>query len=112
MKSVFQIIIIIIIIVCIIFIIVVLIMMIIIIIIITNLSRFGWRSTEAGLVPIFYDISGLPMLLLVGYFGGRAHKPRWIAAGMILIGLGSLLFALPHFTTGPYDTSYVTPNLF
>ncbi|KAK2166751.1 hypothetical protein NP493_1307g01016 [Ridgeia piscesae] len=67
--------------------------------------RFGWRSTEAGLVPVFADLCGLPVLLVVGYYGSRAHKPRWTAVGMTFVGLGSLLFALPHFTTGPYDAT-------
>ena len=63
-------------------------------------------------MPVFYDICGLPVLLLVGYYGSRAHKPRWLAAGMLLVGIGSLLFALPHFTTGPYDVTYVRRNFF
>ena len=29
---------------------------------------------------------------------------RWISAGLLIMGLGSLVFTLPHFTTAPYNT--------
>ena len=42
-------------------------------------------------------------LCFCSYFGGNGHRPRWIAGGMFLLSLGSLLFALPHFVTAPYE---------
>ena len=65
-------------------------------------KRFNLSSKEMGLVVGADEIGSLIFLLPVGYLGGRGSKPRWIGGGMVLIGLGALIFALPHYTTGEY----------
>lgn len=67
-------------------------------------KRFGLRSSQTGLVASGYDIASFVCLVPVTYFGGRsgASKPRWIGFGMALMGLGSLVFSLPHFLVGAY----------
>lgn len=67
-------------------------------------KRFGLRSSQTGLVASGYDIASFVCLVPVTYFGGRkgASKPRWIGIGIALMGLGSLVFSLPHFITGAY----------
>ncbi len=85
-------------------------------------KRFGWDSTQSGVIAGSYDIGYVWQQILVKndkndlictdfrsligvvpitYFGGRpgASKPRYIAAGMFIIGTGSLIFASPHFLT-------------
>ena len=59
-----------------------------------------------------YDIASFLCLVPVTYFGGRlgASKPRIIAWGIILLGLGSLTFAFPHFLVGPYRATMSTTN--
>lgn len=66
--------------------------------------RFGLRSSETGLVASGYDIASFICLVPVTYFGGRydSSKPNIIAWGIILLGLGSLTFALPHFLVPSY----------
>lgn len=61
--------------------------------------RFNLRSVKSGLVSGGYDIASLICLIPVTYLGGRpdASKPRWIAVGMIIMGIGALIFSLPHF---------------
>ncbi len=49
-----------------------------------------------------YDGVTAGCVLVVGYFGHRAHRPRWLARAMLLYGLGCLLFALPQFLGGRY----------
>jgi hypothetical protein len=51
-------------------------------------------SSYDGLVAVF--------VLAVGYFGHRAHRPRWAGRGMFVYGVGCVLFALPHFVGGTY----------
>ncbi|XP_004716133.1 solute carrier organic anion transporter family member 4A1 [Echinops telfairi] len=71
--------------------------------VITSIERrFDLHSYQSGLVASAYDIAACLCLTFVSYFGGSGHKPRWLGWGVLLLGLGSFVFALPHFTTGPY----------
>ncbi|XP_029995169.1 solute carrier organic anion transporter family member 4A1 [Sphaeramia orbicularis] len=67
--------------------------------------RFDLRSYQAGLIASSYDIAACVCLAFVSYFGGNGHKPRWLGWGVLIMALGSLVFALPHFTTPPYQVS-------
>ncbi|XP_061128593.1 solute carrier organic anion transporter family member 4A1 isoform X1 [Syngnathus typhle] len=67
--------------------------------------RFDLPSYQAGLIASTYDIAACICLAFVSYFGGTGHKPRWLGWGVLLMALGSLIFALPHFTTPPYQVS-------
>ena len=73
-------------------------------VVITSIEkRFDLTSTESGTIASFYDISAVLCLIPVSYFGGFGRKPRWVSTGMFLVGLGSFIFGLPHFTTGLYE---------
>ncbi|XP_074538548.1 solute carrier organic anion transporter family member 4A1 [Halichoeres trimaculatus] len=74
--------------------------------VITSIERrFDLRSYQAGLVASSYDIAACLCLAFVSYFGGTGHKPRWLGWGVLIMALGSLVFALPHFTSPPYQVS-------
>ncbi|KAM9296206.1 solute carrier organic anion transporter family member 4A1 [Gastrophryne carolinensis] len=85
--------------------------------VITSIERrFDLHSYHSGLIASSYDIASCTCLTFVSYFGGSGHKPRWVGWGVLIMGIGSLLFALPHFTTGEYkvnfsrDTGYCLSN--
>jgi len=65
-------------------------------------KRFHLASRESGFIASGYDIASVICLIPVSYFGGVGHRPRWIAAGVLLSSLGSFLFAMPHFVTDFY----------
>ncbi len=65
--------------------------------------RFELSSSATGLIVSMYDITCAVLVLFVTYIGGRGHKPRWLAWGLIIMGTGSVIFSLPHFTTGLYE---------
>ncbi|XP_056589569.1 solute carrier organic anion transporter family member 4A1 [Triplophysa dalaica] len=72
--------------------------------VITSIERrFDLRSYQAGLIASSYDIAACLCLTFVSYFGGTGHKPRWLGWGVLILALGSLVFALPHFTTPAYQ---------
>ncbi|XP_020864955.1 solute carrier organic anion transporter family member 4C1-like [Phascolarctos cinereus] len=80
-------------------------------------KRYELKSSLTGLVSSSYDISFCLLSLFVSFFGERGHKPRWLAFASFMMGLGSLIFSLPHFTSGEYhfgskfeDTCPVTGN--
>lgn len=76
-------------------------------------KRFGLKSSATGLVASGYDIASFVSLVPVTYFGGRknASKPKWIGIGMIMMGLGSIVFSLPHFLVGKYRAVNVEANV-
>lgn len=75
--------------------------------------RFGLRSRQTGLVASGYDLASFVCLVPVTYYGGRkgASKPCFIAIGLLLMGLGSLIFSLPHFLVGSYRATIAEANL-
>lgn len=62
-------------------------------------KRFGWDSTQSGIIAGSYDIGSFLSVIPVTYFGGRkgASKPKFIAFGLLLMGIGSVIFSSPHF---------------
>ncbi|XP_026319566.1 solute carrier organic anion transporter family member 4A1 [Hyposmocoma kahamanoa] len=75
-------------------------------------KRFGLRSMQTGVIAGGYDMASFACLAPVTYLGGRtgASKPRWLGWGVLLMGTGSLLFALPHFLVSPYRAAGDEPD--
>ncbi|KAL4713814.1 hypothetical protein ACJJTC_015468 [Scirpophaga incertulas] len=75
-------------------------------------KRFGLRSMQTGVIAGGYDMASFACLAPVTYLGGRssASKPRWLGWGVLLMGAGSLLFALPHFLVAPYRAAGQEPD--
>lgn len=83
-------------------------------VVITTIERrYGLKSTQTGLIAAGYDMASFVCLVPVTYFGGRknASKPRWIGIGMVLMGLGSMVFSLPQFLVGSYKATSVEANV-
>ncbi|CAG0925229.1 unnamed protein product, partial [Notodromas monacha] len=69
-------------------------------VIITTIERrFQLHSIESGMVASFYDVGYFTFAFPVSFYGGSrlAQKPQWIGIGVLVMGLGSLVFSLPHF---------------
>ncbi|XP_062860621.1 solute carrier organic anion transporter family member 3A1 [Trichomycterus rosablanca] len=64
--------------------------------------RFNLQSADVGVIASSFEIGNLAFILFVSYFGARAHRPRLIACGGIVMALGALLSALPEFLTKQY----------
>ena len=65
--------------------------------------RYRFSSTAAGFIASTYDMAVLVSVLFISYFGGKGHKPRWLGFSLVVMGIGSLVFALPEFVFGSYD---------
>lgn len=68
-------------------------------------KRFGLQSFESGLITSSLDVAGSIATLVTSYVGGTGHKPLWIGCGILIMGVGSLIFSLPHFIAPMYSPS-------
>ncbi|XP_070533603.1 solute carrier organic anion transporter family member 5A1-like [Ptychodera flava] len=65
--------------------------------------RFQLKSSQSGFVVSSYELGALLVIAFVSYFGGKGHRPKWIAYGALLMSVGTVLFVLPHFVGSRYD---------
>ncbi|XP_039272972.2 solute carrier organic anion transporter family member 4A1-like [Styela clava] len=67
-------------------------------------KRFDLTSSQIAVMSSTFDIAACITLPIVSYVGGKGYKPRWIGSGSILIGLGALMYVLPHFVAPTYSS--------
>ncbi|XP_053297625.1 solute carrier organic anion transporter family member 2B1 isoform X3 [Pleuronectes platessa] len=72
--------------------------------------RYGLSSQKSGLLAAFNEVGNTMLIVFVSFLGSRVHRPRFIGGGALLAGLASLMMALPHFLSGPYDYSSSTSS--
>lgn len=63
-------------------------------------KRYKIPSKNIGIISVGNDISSLFLSIFIAYYGGKSHRPRWIATGLVLIVLNAILIASPHFFYG------------
>jgi len=73
--------------------------------------RFALASSKTAWIAASYEIAGAPALLLIGYFGSTLRRPMWIGGGLVLLGIGFGIYAIPHFAAAPYRYSGNSINL-
>ncbi|XP_056647131.1 solute carrier organic anion transporter family member 74D isoform X1 [Diorhabda sublineata] len=68
---------------------------------ITTIEKlFQIQSKITGIIMSATEIGQIGSSLLLTYYGGQGHRPKWIAWGMILFAMSSLTCSLPHFIYG------------
>ncbi|XP_069678544.1 solute carrier organic anion transporter family member 3A1 [Periplaneta americana] len=68
-------------------------------------KRFEIPSSLSGLIASSYEIGNVITVIFVSYLGSRRHIPVWIAVGSVVMGIGSVVFTVPHFIAEPHLTS-------
>ncbi|KAG8233320.1 hypothetical protein J437_LFUL012492 [Ladona fulva] len=69
--------------------------------VITTIEKlFQIQSKTTGIIMSATEVGQIGSSLLLTYYGGQGHRPRWIAWGMVLFALSSFTCALPHFIFG------------
>lgn len=66
-------------------------------------SRFGFTGVALGRITQFYDIGYVLCCIPVSYFGGRHSKPIYLGVGILIMSIGSFLFAMPHMVSDTYQ---------
>lgn len=64
--------------------------------------RFDLSSSHTGLIDGSFEIGNLLFLAAVSHFGAKLHRPKLIAAGCLVMAVGTGLIGLPHFFMGRY----------
>jgi len=67
--------------------------------------RFGLASGQTAWIAASYDIAGVPALLVIGYLGLTLRRPMWIGGGLIMLGIGFVVYTIPHFSAPSYRYS-------
>ncbi|XP_002737492.1 solute carrier organic anion transporter family member 5A1-like [Saccoglossus kowalevskii] len=65
-------------------------------------KRFQLNSSTSGFIISCYEMGALLVVTFVSYFGGKGHRPKWIAVGSLLMFLGTFVFTVPHFAGTRY----------
>ena len=64
--------------------------------------RFALSSSQTAWISASYEISGVPVLLIIGYLGLALHRPVWIGGGLVTLGIGFVIYSIPHFAAPLY----------
>lgn len=69
--------------------------------VITTIEKlFQIQSKVTGIIMSATEIGQIGSSLLLTYYGGQGHRPKWIAWGMVLFAVSSFTCSLPHFIYG------------
>ncbi|CRL05057.1 CLUMA_CG018209, isoform A, partial [Clunio marinus] len=63
-------------------------------------KRFEIPTKNIGIIWVGNDVSSLFLYIVITYYGGKSHRPRWIGVGLLAIVVFCLINALPHFIFG------------
>ena len=74
-------------------------------------KRFDIPSRLSGTIASTFELGNLLTVIFVSYFGANGHIPVWIGKGILVTGIGSLLFALPHFVENQNQFSIENVNI-
>jgi len=59
--------------------------------------RFDIPSSMVGVIDGSFEIGNLLVIMFVSYFGAKLHRPKIIGTGCLIMGVGTLLIAMPQF---------------
>lgn len=69
--------------------------------VITTIEKlFHIKSATIALLLNFSEVGQICTSLILTYFAGRGHRPRWIACGMFLFAIAAFGSVSPHFIYG------------
>ncbi|XP_068243486.1 LOW QUALITY PROTEIN: solute carrier organic anion transporter family member 74D-like [Palaemon carinicauda] len=63
---------------------------------------FQLKSKTTGIIMSATEMGQIGGALLLTYYGGHGHRPKWIGWGIVLFAFAPLLCSLPHFLFGPH----------
>ncbi|CAN7944377.1 unnamed protein product [Ixodes hexagonus] len=73
--------------------------------------RFQLKSFESGMIISSYNVANCIAVAPVAFMGATRSKPLFVAVGVAVMGLGSLVFSLSHFIAPAYQYGSDTRDL-
>ena len=73
-------------------------------------KRFSLKSAEVGAFASCSEISAAIIGFIASYYADVNHKGRFLSIGALILGIGAIIFALPHFFVGPYQPVFTASN--
>lgn len=73
-------------------------------------KRFEIPSSLSGLIASSYEIGNVITVIFVSYLGSRRHIPVWIGVGAVIMGVGSIIFMVPHFIAEEHTGIMIANN--
>ncbi|GFT65179.1 solute carrier organic anion transporter family member 3A1 [Nephila pilipes] len=64
-------------------------------------KRFSFNSQISGTIMMVDEITPVFLGAIIGYFGGKAHRPRMFGIGMVMSTFCCFVSAFPYFIYGP-----------
>lgn len=64
------------------------------------MTRFKAWIFLLGIVMTGNEMSQIIFSLVLSYYGGKGHRPRWIATGVLFSAMSCFVLASPHFIFG------------
>ena len=64
---------------------------------------FNLTATDIGVMPIFFNIPNAICGLIFSFWATHGHKGKWMTASLFIVGIGLLIYALPHWIIGSYQ---------
>ena len=58
------------------------------------------QSKTTGMIMSATEIGQIGGALLLTYYGGHGHRPKWIACGMLIFAMAAILCSTPHYLFG------------
>ncbi|XP_029811528.1 solute carrier organic anion transporter family member 1C1 isoform X3 [Suricata suricatta] len=71
--------------------------------------RFDIPSSLVGVIDGSFEIGNLLVIMFVSYFGAKLHRPKIIGTGCLIMGVGTLLIAMPQFLMQRYRYEKYSP---
>lgn len=63
-------------------------------------KRFKIPSQTTGIILCGNEVSQIILSLLLTYFGGQKHIPKWMSWGVVSSAVSCFILAWPHFIYG------------
>ncbi|XP_039267310.2 solute carrier organic anion transporter family member 4A1-like [Styela clava] len=73
-------------------------------------KQFHLRTMESGVIGGMIDLGACIALIAAIFYGEKLFKTQWIGRGILISGLGCIIFVIPHFTSPRYTYGYGVTN--